>query len=218
MIMTYPKTENQAEDWFYHELNKRTDAKITPQYSVPVGSSPYRLDFLIQSEKLSVGFEVDGKDYHDTQSDSIRDKRILSKYPEINSIVRFEAHDIYWNAPLATLFICDHFPKLIFSCVPPSKRAMTAGDIIELMNTHKGEYSRVNLSHRNAWSYLNMQGVYKMHLLSNTNKSGYTVYIYSVYFMGSRESKYFDNIDYGLEPDPMKYCSVKTSKVKVMAL
>jgi very-short-patch-repair endonuclease len=103
------KIGSHAEDWFYHEFRKRSRIPIEQQYIV----GKYRIDFVVTdpSNGRKIGIEIDGKMYHNTEQDSVRDSRIINN-SDISCIVRFEAHDLMYNAPFITIALLKKFPSL----------------------------------------------------------------------------------------------------------
>lgn len=236
--MWHPKIENNTEDWFYHEFQKRTSAKIIPQYEAPVKNSPYRLDFVIHGVNNLVGIEVDGSEYHDLKKDSVRDRRIINNYSDINSIIRFEAHDVYFNAPLVTIFICNHFPDLVFRYGGSLDRRFHTGmDFKSLRNEDGSSIENcIDKSLKDAYSYLKIREVHRVEPLTVKEEHGYKVYTYATYFIPpGKRSEYYNDQDKAnqvleevwdyenqrfvhkpTEVNPLDYCVEKLSKISVM--
>jgi hypothetical protein len=78
-------------------LNK--NVRVYPQYLVekPNSPMPYRIDFVLQNAKRSVGIECDGKEYHaDFMKDFHRDEMIVHQSKSVDVIYRFRGIDLNW--------------------------------------------------------------------------------------------------------------------------
>jgi very-short-patch-repair endonuclease len=192
------KIESPAEDWFYHEIKKRIDGKIEQQEIVNTGKKKYRVDFLLTGYDGMpvVAVEIDGKKYHNELSDSKRDKEII-KNVDWDCIVRFQAHDLVYNAPLATISLCQISPMLF------------------------GDFDKMFKAMDDARAYLITLGVPKISFNGVSTRNGYSLMNYTVYWMNHElQDQYFKECDAAMlvgeliEPD--KFCIQKHTSVKVM--
>jgi len=98
VLHDFSKCDSPIEDIFYAEVQKLIvpDAVIFRQPECITRNGTFYLDFLIQVGKRRVGFECDGKDFHDNVRDSSRDKAIIeSGYA--NRIYRLRGRDIVFH-------------------------------------------------------------------------------------------------------------------------
>ncbi|WP_146186613.1 hypothetical protein [Pedobacter sp. HMWF019] len=69
--------------------------EILSQYEVQTIAGKFRVDFVVELNGHKIGFECDGKNYHDAFRDEWRDGLILHT-EEIDTIYRFKGKDVYW--------------------------------------------------------------------------------------------------------------------------
>lgn len=173
--MYSPKIESRAEDWFYHEFHKRTCARIDPQVKVKGDFKNYRLDFVVNNRDKKIAVEIDGKDYHDEDADYIRDKDILKNNTWLKGIVRFDAHDLMFNAPLVTLYFCKFHPEFIFMVNKPDESKHISDLINQIDDFWKGNSDRIDSSEfaiKNAIKYLRTLSVYNVDFLDSIDFDG----------------------------------------------
>ncbi len=130
----FQQCESPAERNLLHCLLKGYKAEyIFQQYKV----GPYRLDFLTAD---GVGWEVDGKEYHNEEKDAARDTWILTN-SEIRQIVRIQASAIHFfqNACLAVFsnFVA-HMREARMYCDIDDKEALRIADDI-LTKAYEGD-------------------------------------------------------------------------------
>src|SRR5689334_10635520 len=84
------RLESPLEEQFIQSLEKYLNPRsdIIPQYEVQTILGKYRLDFVVALDGHLIGFECDGKEYHDAFRDEWRDALILHT-KEIETIYRF---------------------------------------------------------------------------------------------------------------------------------
>jgi hypothetical protein len=87
--------------------------RIIRQYDVPTYRGTFRLDFVARRKDRLIGFECDGRQYHDWRRDIFRDAVILSE-TNIEAIYRIEGPDIYYRLETALYILGNHVP-LMFS-------------------------------------------------------------------------------------------------------
>ena len=90
--------DSQAEFSFAHEFQKYSRIELIQQYEI----NGYRVDFKIND----VAVEIDGKKYHDYESDIVRDKRIIGD--DIKSIIRFKAENSFFNPSFCAWFVLNY--------------------------------------------------------------------------------------------------------------
>lgn len=90
------KLESSLEEQFAQGLEKYLNpySEILPQFEVQTILGKYRLDFVVSLNGHIIGFECDGKDYHDDFRDEWRDALILHS-KQIDTIYRFRGKDIF---------------------------------------------------------------------------------------------------------------------------
>ena len=86
-------------------------ALITRQFKVPTYRGTFRVDLVIQTKQGLIGFECDGRDYHDWTRDIFRDAIILN-YSKIESIYRIAGPDIYYRIATALYVIGRRVPSV----------------------------------------------------------------------------------------------------------
>ena len=92
------KCDSPIEDIFYYDFQKvaALGAKISRQVECPTSTNTYYLDFLVQVNDQKIGFECDGKDFHDAKHDSLRDRSIIDA-GHANRIYRLRGRDICYR-------------------------------------------------------------------------------------------------------------------------
>jgi hypothetical protein len=88
--------DSPIEDIFYYEFQKcvATLAVTSRQFECPTPDGTFYLDFLVASGSRRVGFECDGKDFHDRLRDRARDRAIVDA-GHAHRIYRLRGHDIW---------------------------------------------------------------------------------------------------------------------------
>lgn len=107
--------ESPLELLFIENLEKflSPDTEILPQYEVQTLAGNFRLDFVIQHNSKKIGFECDGKDFHDEWRDEWRDGLILQT-KEIDTIYRFRGKDLFTFIN-DCIYIIYHYDKALFN-------------------------------------------------------------------------------------------------------
>lgn len=90
------RLESPLEEQFAQSLEKylSPSSEIYPQYEVQTILGKFRLDFMVALNGHKIGFECDGKEFHDPFRDEWRDALILNS-KEIDTIYRFRGKDIF---------------------------------------------------------------------------------------------------------------------------
>lgn len=94
--------DSVAEANFIHVAQKWSNCKIVPQ----ADGDGYRADFVFDDR---IVVEIDGKEYHNTDKDYIRDQKVIKDYP---NIVRFTASDAIHNPSFCVMYLAFRFPSL----------------------------------------------------------------------------------------------------------
>src|SRR5215468_3828370 len=86
------------ENIFYYDFQKRIKAEVKVRRQVecktPIGI--FYLDFVAEFENRRLGFECDGRDYHQASRDAARDRAIIqSGYAD--RIYRLRGHDLFFR-------------------------------------------------------------------------------------------------------------------------
>jgi hypothetical protein len=86
------------ENIFYADVQKRTapEARISRQAECPTCIGTFYLDFLVEVRGRRVGFECDGKDFHESVRDSGRDRAIIDA-GHAHRIYRLRGYDICFH-------------------------------------------------------------------------------------------------------------------------
>jgi very-short-patch-repair endonuclease len=87
--------DSPIEDIFYREFQKcvASEAVILRQFECQTPVGAFYLDFLVSRHGRHLGFECDGKDFHDRPRDSKRDRAIVDA-GQAHRIYRLRGHDI----------------------------------------------------------------------------------------------------------------------------
>ena len=95
-------TESPIEDELEHVLCKSIPdgSRVTRQFKVPTYRGVFRIDFVVHTKNRLIGFECDGRQYHDWRRDIFRDAVILSE-SDLKAIYRLEGPDIYYRLETA---------------------------------------------------------------------------------------------------------------------
>lgn len=90
------KLESPLEELFIENLEKYVSpfSLIHPQYQVQTIVGKFRLDFVVELKGIKIGFECDGKEFHDEYRDEWRDGFILHN-GDIDTIYRFRGKDLF---------------------------------------------------------------------------------------------------------------------------
>ncbi|QPH38889.1 hypothetical protein [Pedobacter endophyticus] len=90
------RLESPLEEQFIQSLEKYLNprSEIIPQFELETILGRFRLDFVIELDGYRIGFECDGKAYHDAFRDEWRDALILHT-KQIDTIYRFRGKDIF---------------------------------------------------------------------------------------------------------------------------
>jgi hypothetical protein len=108
-----PPYDSPLEDDFAYHITKYLDPtiRLTPQYEVKTICGTFRLDFVAEAAGRKIGFECDGKDFHDVSRDEWRDAMILGS-KSIDAIYRMRGSDIYYHINDILHFISRWNPEL----------------------------------------------------------------------------------------------------------
>jgi hypothetical protein len=90
--------ESPLEEDFAYHLTKYLDTTISliPQHEVSTICGTFRIDFVAQGPAGLIGFECDGKDFHERDRDEWRDAMILGT-KSVDAIYRLRGSDIYYH-------------------------------------------------------------------------------------------------------------------------
>lgn len=93
-----PPYDSPLEDDFAYNIFKYFDksVEIIPQFEVKTICGTFRIDFVARTGSGLIGFECDGKDFHDQSRDEWRDAMIMGT-KTIASIYRLRGADIYYR-------------------------------------------------------------------------------------------------------------------------
>jgi hypothetical protein len=109
-----PPYDSPIEDTFAWNLVKYVSpsAQLTPQVDVRTERGLFRLDFVLSKSRYRVGFECDGKEFHDAERDEWRDAVVLGER-HIDVMYRLQGHDIHYNVE-ACLYLISHWERALF--------------------------------------------------------------------------------------------------------
>jgi len=96
----YSPCDSPIEDIFYIQIQKylSSECEVNRQFECKTKIGTFYLDFLIRLGERKLGFECDGKDFHDMNQDWIRDKAIIDAQL-VDRIFRVRGRDIVYNLP-----------------------------------------------------------------------------------------------------------------------
>lgn len=124
--------ESQLEEIFIEKLEKYLSplTSIVPQYEIQTIAGKYRLDFVIIKDHIKIGFECDGKDFHDAWRDEWRDGLILNT-GEIDTIYRFRGKDIFYALDDCIYIIYKYNPEILNDRYQHFCERLTTNEILE---------------------------------------------------------------------------------------
>lgn len=101
------------EKEFYRVISKYLHDEVALQNQFPVKTTRgnFLIDFVVTVGSLKIGFECDGKAYHDAEKDEQRDDAILSS-GAVHSIVRCRGTDIVFRMDDVLFAIADWYPNI----------------------------------------------------------------------------------------------------------
>ena len=128
-----PPYDNPLEDEFARNLVKYIGNVDDFDSQVPIATicGTFIVDFVVRIAGQSIGFECDGKDFHDEWRDEWRDAMILGA-KAVDVIYRLRGPDLYYHME-DCLFIVSQFEPGIFS-----KRGLT--NLISLSSDEARDY------------------------------------------------------------------------------
>lgn len=106
--------DSPIEEAFWHEAHKWLDWRQDFEEQHEVLGGKYRIDFSVRNARGVVGFECDGKEFHNYEKDLARDREILGR-TEFTNIVRMRGCDIWFNAFSTVRAVSNLLPHL-FRC------------------------------------------------------------------------------------------------------
>jgi len=94
----FSRCDSPIEDLFYYDIQKviPDDATMQRQFECPTALGNFRLDFILELPGRRVGFECDGKDFHESEKDSVRDRAIVDA-GHVERIYRLRGYDIHFH-------------------------------------------------------------------------------------------------------------------------
>ncbi len=96
-------TESPAEWSLARQLKRFADCSVIPQHQ----AGGRRADFVLEKNGKVIAVEVDGKEYHNTEKDSIRDRGLMTHYDDI---IRFAGTDAIYTPSLCVWFLSRKYP------------------------------------------------------------------------------------------------------------
>lgn len=115
LIVADPPYDSPLEDEFVHNLEKYVGEldSFDPQVAVSTICGRFILDFVARAGERAVGFECDGKPYHDRFRDEWRDAMILGA-EAVDTIYRLRGADLYYHME-DCLFVISKLDPWLFS-------------------------------------------------------------------------------------------------------
>ena len=106
--MYAPPYDSPLEDAFARQLVKHLDpsVRLHTQFEVSTICGTFRIDFVVETRSKKVGFECDGKEYHEVWRDECRDALILGSrgvdaiYHFPGAALTYHVNDCLWLATL----------------------------------------------------------------------------------------------------------------------
>src|SRR5688572_16148850 len=93
------KTESPIEFMLLRGIDKyfqRTEIDVRPQVWIKTDKGSFRVDFIVTIGSFRLGFECDGKAFHDYERDLLRDVLILGT-GEIDAMWRIRGCEIFYR-------------------------------------------------------------------------------------------------------------------------
>lgn len=133
--------DSPAEERFLHHITKVLQSGVSYVDHEPVDTlcGPFVIDYVVRVDDRRIGFEVDGRDYHEPEHDEWRDAAILAA----------EAVDVMIHVRAADLYNYPHDTLLLIARVEPSLFSERGRSILERL-AHKG--TRDLSFHPHQWS------------------------------------------------------------------
>lgn len=105
--------ESPIEEEFYRVISKclSEEVELRNQYEIKSGKYTFRVDFVALIGNLKIGFECDGKAYHDYKKDQWRDGLIVDG-GHLHSLIRLRGTDINFRLIDALRAISVWHPEL----------------------------------------------------------------------------------------------------------
>ena len=101
-----PEAESPIESIFEEAFIKHSAAGVVlerqREFITQLGT--FRVDFAIKQQGLLIGIECDGREFHDSFRDEIRDAVILGE-GHLDTMYRFTGPVVYYAAPMALEYI-----------------------------------------------------------------------------------------------------------------
>ena len=107
--------DSPAEERFLHHLTKALAADASYDDHVPVDTlcGPFVIDYVVSVATRRVGFEIDGREFHDAERDVWRDAAILAS-GVVDAMIHIRASDLY-RYPYDTLCLISRAEGALFS-------------------------------------------------------------------------------------------------------
>ena len=177
--------ENKFYAYFSKFINKENVLMSQYRIDSPVGF--FLIDFVICHQNYGfVGFECDGKDFHDEDRDEWRDAAILG-FSNIDTIFRIRGCDIKYNIYDVLYVIYSHIPKAFSkigkSCILKNASYSALKTYVDRNKTRF--YIEYNDESKGAWLMLRLRSK-KSHITSQQ--------MWMKYFEHLKKEKY-ENLD-----------------------
>lgn len=110
-----PPYDSPLEDDFAYHLTKYLEPtiRLVPQFEVKTICGVFRIDFVAEGPMGLIGFECDGKQFHDDSRDEWRDAMILGSNG-VEAIYRLRGTDLYYHID-DILYIVSRWNPELFS-------------------------------------------------------------------------------------------------------
>jgi hypothetical protein len=105
--------ESLIETYFIEECLKHINraTMINGQVNFETSKGIKRIDFVLTNSQIRMGIECDGSEFHDFESDLIRDY-FLIKEKHLDCIFRFRGTDLYKYPEICLWFISHEYPEI----------------------------------------------------------------------------------------------------------
>ena len=136
------KYESPIEDRFAWHITKYLNPEVNfyAQYPIKTLCGSFRIDFVVEYGGSRIGFECDGKDFHNPYRDLWRDAMILGT-SKVDSIFRLRGRDIYMY-PLDLIYTIARWHSSLFS-----SRGQRNLLELSLESTVKSDIDKIATSH-----------------------------------------------------------------------
>ena len=125
-----PPYDSPIEESFAYNIVKYLDESVTFKKQVPADTAcgRFRLDFMAHKSGRCIGFECDGKEFHNSKRDSWRDALILET-GAVEVIYRFLGENLTYNMNDCLFVLAVYEPQLFSERGLQNLKVLASGDV-----------------------------------------------------------------------------------------